>query len=239
MFYCYLHMRPDKEGVHSIFYVGKGNEKRIKRIHRDNRHHTRIVSKVGRERVEVHTMGCSTEAAAFELEIGIIKCLRRMGVKLCNQTDGGEGMSGHAHTAESRAKMSVAKRNMSDETKAKMSASQTGMKRSPEAIAKSAAAQIGNTNMLGYRHTAESRAKQSLMQMGKVATEETRVALVQGRRAMSLQTNNTSGYKGVTWKLDRWVARITVNSRRINLGRFKNIGDAIAARKAGEEKYWK
>ena len=183
MFYCYLHMRPDKEGVHSIFYVGKGNEKRIRSVHRrHNNHHTRIVNKVSVEQVEVHTMECSTEAAAFELEIGIIKCLRRMGVKLCNQTDGGEGVSGfpHPHSAETRAKMSVAKLN------------------------------IPNLNR-----------------------EKTLPGVI-------MATNKT-GCNGVSWdkKSGTWRAQIQTPQGRKNLGWFHAVDEAIAARKAGEEKYWK
>lgn len=50
---------------------------------------------------------------------------------------------------------------------------------------------------------------------------------------------NTSGVTGVFWEsADKvWRARIKVNSKSINLGSFKSIGDAIAARKAGEKQY--
>lgn len=52
--------------------------------------------------------------------------------------------------------------------------------------------------------------------------------------------SNTSGYCGVSWeKRERkWVARITVDCRSLVLGRFDDIVDAIAARKAGESKYF-
>ena len=44
-------------------------------------------------------------------------------------------------------------------------------------------------------------------------------------------STNTSGYKGVTWcKLYRkWVARITVNYKNLNLGYFDNPQEAHAA----------
>jgi len=52
--------------------------------------------------------------------------------------------------------------------------------------------------------------------------------------------NNTSGYKGISWKNrdKRWQAYIKVNYKLINLGHFKNLMDAIEARKKGEEIYW-
>lgn len=51
---------------------------------------------------------------------------------------------------------------------------------------------------------------------------------------------NKSGYKGVFYraKWDRWEASITVNSKRLHLGVFKNYEDAILARKAAEGKYF-
>lgn len=39
-------------------------------------------------------------------------------------------------------------------------------------------------------------------------------------------------------KTNRYKAVIGVNKKQIKLGTFKNLEDAIAARKAGEEKYW-
>lgn len=51
---------------------------------------------------------------------------------------------------------------------------------------------------------------------------------------------NKSGYKGVFFRAewDRWEANITVNSKRLHLGVFKNYEDAVLARKAAEEKYF-
>lgn len=57
-------------------------------------------------------------------------------------------------------------------------------------------------------------------------------------RAMSI--NNTSGIKGVTWDkhYNKWNAYITVNYKKINLGYFKKIEDAVKIRKESEEKYF-
>lgn len=50
----------------------------------------------------------------------------------------------------------------------------------------------------------------------------------------------TSGYVGVSYypKRNRWVAKITVKRKTINLGTFDNLEDAIEARKEGEQKYF-
>ena len=54
-----------------------------------------------------------------------------------------------------------------------------------------------------------------------------------------LQANNTSGHIGVCWDKERekWKAQIAVDRKRLFLGSFTNLDDAIAARKAGEAKY--
>lgn len=60
---------------------------------------------------------------------------------------------------------------------------------------------------------------------------------MQNRQA--LQSNNTSGHSGVCWdaRREKWYAQIKVGGTNIHLGRFTNLDDAVAARKAGEAKY--
>lgn len=55
-----------------------------------------------------------------------------------------------------------------------------------------------------------------------------------------INSNNTSGYKGVTWdkKRNKWIAQIMVNYKHIYLGRYENIEDAIKSRKDAELKYF-
>lgn len=50
---------------------------------------------------------------------------------------------------------------------------------------------------------------------------------------------NTSGYKGVYWDTwsSKWKAEIKVNYKKISLGRYSNIKQAVKARKLGEQKY--
>lgn len=53
-------------------------------------------------------------------------------------------------------------------------------------------------------------------------------------------SHNTSGHIGVHWDKDtcKWRSQIIYSGKTINLGRFVNIEDAIAARKEAEEKYF-
>ena len=56
----------------------------------------------------------------------------------------------------------------------------------------------------------------------------------------SKSSNNTSGHTGVRWHrwASKWLANIKHNHKLIHLGCFATIEEAIAARKAGELKYW-
>ena len=55
-----------------------------------------------------------------------------------------------------------------------------------------------------------------------------------------VSTRNTSTVAGVNWdgKAQKWHSRINVNKQTIELGYYSDFDDAVAARKAGEEKYY-
>jgi hypothetical protein len=138
MYYAYVHCKPDS----TPFYVGKGALSRAKNPNeRRNEYYVRTVAKHGVENIGISIIECSTDVISLELEIGLIKCLKRMGVKLTNLTEGGEGkrgcpnskesyarkvitMKGYTHSEETRKRMSLAHSGkvVSDETKAKLSA---------------------------------------------------------------------------------------------------------------------
>jgi hypothetical protein len=56
----------------------------------------------------------------------------------------------------------------------------------------------------------------------------------------SKQTNNTSGFTGVIWykSRDKWRAQIMVDMKKIHLGYYSKISEAIASRKSAEIKYF-
>ena len=59
-------------------------------------------------------------------------------------------------------------------------------------------------------------------------------------RNVKVKSNNTSGYTGVVWNKvrNKWMSRITFKKKKIFLGYFDNIEDAVKARKNAEEKYF-
>lgn len=58
-------------------------------------------------------------------------------------------------------------------------------------------------------------------------------------RNRAVRRDSSSGVMGVRRhnRADGWVARITVSGRRINLGYFKTLDEAVAARKAAEAEH--
>ena len=91
-YYTYVYHRLD---TGEVFYVGKGTGKRAW-DRRRNKYCKAIIEKHGHV-VEICAYW-DTEQEAFEHEIFLIKCFRKIGHPLTNATDGGEGSSGHKHT---------------------------------------------------------------------------------------------------------------------------------------------
>lgn len=54
-----------------------------------------------------------------------------------------------------------------------------------------------------------------------------------------IRKNNTSGCTGVVKYNDSWEAQIKIKQHKIHLGVFATYEEAVAARKAAEEKYFK
>jgi ribosomal protein S27E len=136
-FYAYIHVKPT--GV--PFYVGKGHGTRAHKFSIRNPHHKNVVAKYGRSNILVKKIECSNEQIAFDLEAGLIKCLKNMGCILVNRTNGGEGSTGLVMSEEAKKQISVALTGRkgwawTPETKAKVSIANKGKKRTPEQRAK-------------------------------------------------------------------------------------------------------
>ena len=63
----------------------------------------------------------------------------------------------------------------------------------------------------------------------------------ENNRNKKFSRNPKSGYTGIRYneKSNSYYVRIMVNKKEISLGVYKNIEDAIQARKEGESKYFK
>jgi hypothetical protein len=105
--FAYIHCKPDG----TPFYVGKGVRTRYKNFSQRNQWHKRVVAKYGAENILIGKIDCSSNDTALELEIGLIKCLRRMGFSLANFTDGGQGALGRKCLDKTRKAISEANKN--------------------------------------------------------------------------------------------------------------------------------
>lgn len=152
----------------SPFYIGKGSGDRAKRHLHPSRlkacsHKNHVINKAIRDGVDdlveiLHEGLTESEAHAKEVELIAFYGRHNFGGCLTNATDGGEGSSGHIHSAETKQKLSAinAGRLVGEDTRRKMSASKRGMNRNAKASEdtrrKMSASKLGckNNGWLGY-----------------------------------------------------------------------------------------
>ena len=168
MFYIYEHIRPD---TNAIFYVGKGNGSRHKSTKDRNSQWKSIVEKVGGFKARIIVKDIDEELSLLA-ERERIDQLKRLGVKLCNLTSGGQGVSGLKHTDNSKKKMSESRKNLiphkhTEESKEKIRKATTGVIFTEERKRKISESKKGKKMPLhviekirlkniGFRHSAET-----------------------------------------------------------------------------------
>jgi hypothetical protein len=64
--------------------------------------------------------------------------------------------------------------------------------------------------------------------------------VVQNGHNVGLQSRNTSGVRGVSWRPSRevWRARITVDAEDVSLGNYQDFFEAVCARKSAERRHY-
>lgn len=188
-FFVYVWRRPCGEP----FYVGKGKKYRDTAEQGRNPIFRNIVAKIragGEEPVVERIFDGITEHEAFAHEVALVAKYGRKnngtGV-LANLTDGGDGVSGWVASAETRARMSAANTGkvLSEDHRAKIGAANKGKAKSEghranlsaankgKALSKDARAKISAANK-GKVLSEEHRAKISASLTGKVLSKEVR-----------------------------------------------------------------
>lgn len=169
-FYVYTHS--DSAGI--PFYVGKGSGNRAWRFDGRSDFHHRIVAKLGgRDCVTIKVYEVLDERHAFAIERQLISLFRKAGYRLCNFTNGGEGVSGHVHSSDVRRKISERTKGYAKtpEHLAKLGAARKGVALSK--ICLDAAIETRRRNGTSE----ETRRKLSIAGKGRVVTEEHRARL--------------------------------------------------------------
>ena len=125
-FYVYTHKR-QSDGI--VFYVGKGRGKRAYYFHERNDHWKKTLKKHGCN-VEIVERRLS-ECEAFKLEKILIA--KFQSEKLCNKTNGGEGISGYKFNEDQKKRMSESHKGhvVTEEVRIKMSEAKKGRKNPP------------------------------------------------------------------------------------------------------------
>jgi hypothetical protein len=182
MFYIYQHIRNDNN---SIFYVGKGKGYRCNQKIGRNIYWKRVVDKCNGYSIEKVVTNLDEELA-FLVEMELIDKYKKLGYKLTNLSEGGEGSTGYKFTKEQIEKTRLANlgKKHSKETKAKMSVAKKG--KPPNNMGKVYTVKKPFTEEhkikmsiahLGKKQSEETRLKRSLATKGKPKSEETKIRM--------------------------------------------------------------
>jgi hypothetical protein len=218
IFYVYEHWRLDQD---VCFYVGKGKGKRAWDLScRDgtnsrNRWHKFLIQKLHpRGLLEVRLVFEQLEEShAFQLERERISHWRKLGIKLVNLTDGGEGSSGVI---------------VSEKTRRKLSTASKGRKHTPEARAKISKAAMGNKRGLGQKRTPEQIA--TLVEFNKnkpPASAETREKMRIAKLGRPLSDGHKEKLKSIlteVYKDENLRKRCIASPEGIERARQANLG---------------
>jgi hypothetical protein len=130
IYYVYEHYKPSSN---IPFYVGKGKLKRAYSVLGRNKYWKRIVTKYKGFEVKFIAKDIDEELA-FLIEEERIDQLKRLNIKLCNMTNGGEGLSGYKQSKKTLLKLSKLRKGKkkSQEWKDKISLSNKGKVRTLE-----------------------------------------------------------------------------------------------------------
>lgn len=184
-FFTYLHRRND---TGAVFYIGKGSRRRAHEARGRSSYWTRVATKHGYS-VEI-VASWHTEQEAFDHEVFLIACFRDMGAPLVNLTDGGDGMSGHRHSPETKARMRAKAlgRSLGAKTREKLRQYRLGIPVSAEAKALIGAFHSARVrpateyeNQRATNATAETKARRSKAMKASLARPEVKAKMLASR----------------------------------------------------------
>lgn len=200
-FYVYLHINPTNG---KVFYVGKGSRNRAYQTRSRNDYWKNTVNKYGIEVCIVSDNMTNEEAASFEVRLISFYGLDN----LCNMTAGGEGLI-----------------NIKDEVRLKMSKSKIGNKNALGHTCnnienKQRMRHFGNKNMLGKKHSEETKLLISENRKGKIVSLESKK-----KQSESMKLAYKEG-RMVSYNIGKpaWNRGISPSKETLEKQRLKKIG---------------
>lgn len=177
-YFTYAHLKADSN---EVFYIGKGVKRRITDAASRSKHWKSTVLKHG---LKIGPLArWKTEQEAFEHEKFLIWCFRDMGIKIVNQTNGGDGVSGWRHSDETKKKMSISRSGENNHGYGKPSPNKGKPMSEAQKIKISAANK-------GRKNTDEVRAKLSTALKGRVISDETKKKMSDARKGKKLSAEH-------------------------------------------------
>jgi hypothetical protein len=170
-YYTYAHIRLD---TNEIFYIGKGSGERAWWSKGRNNYWTKIVNKYG-YKVEILARW-SSEQEAHDHEKILIQSLRDMGYNLVNFTDGGDGIVGYKHTANTKDALSKKAKNawLNPDFAKKMSVVRRNQWTAEARKKSSDSSKTVWTNENREKHSKKLREAYSSLEMKKMQAEKNR-----------------------------------------------------------------
>jgi hypothetical protein len=198
MFYVYEHIRLD---TNQVFYVGKGKKTRMQSSSDRNKYWHNVVNKAGFKAVKI--VEHSDEELVLLAEIERIDQCRKLGYKLCNITDGGQGISGLKHSEESKRKMSESRKDIvphlhTEETKQRIREANTGVVFTEERKNKI------RLKAVGRKMAAETKDKLRVIGKNFKHSEETLKRMSEIQRAMPKTKCPHCNFVGNAGNVSRW-----------------------------------
>lgn len=217
--YTYLHCKPDG----TPFYVGKGTLRRAKYLGERNSYHQATVAKYGKSNILIGMLDCSSSDIAYNLERGLIKCLKRMNIRLTNFTEGGEGGVNPCPETRKRLSEAAKKRGVSEVCQRAKVLAKKGKPLSPEQKAKQSASMKGIVFTEEHRkNISESAKKRGISEAVRLASKLSNKGRIQPKDERERRGNAI-----------RKTLETTGKTTRVKVGDIEYISLAEAARQNG------
>lgn len=179
IYYVYQHRKKD---TNEIFYVGKGKKNRYLTESNRNEYWHNIVNK--HDFVYEILFTNLDEELALLIETELIDQYKKIGIKLCNLTNGGEGFSGLKHSYQTKQKISqkLKGRIITEESRNKISKALLGTKKKPFSDEHKSKLSEASKKQIYKPQSEETKKRISSANLGKKRTPEQKLKISEANK---------------------------------------------------------